>query len=72
MKPNDFIKFIDYNRHGLNIKGGSVMNNYELIIITSIFHPNKIYSGINEESKQQWLRRMEIIDLKPELDDSEF
>lgn len=75
MKPNDFIKFIDYNRHGLNIKGGSVMNNYELIIITSIFHPKKIYSGITEEARIQWLRRIEIIDLTPTFmkdDDSEF
>lgn len=74
MKPNDFIKFIDYNRHGLNIKNGSVMNNYELIIITSIFHPSKLYSGITEEARIQWLRRIEIIDLTPESmkDDSEF
>lgn len=80
MKPNDFIKFIDYNKHGLNIKGGSVMNNYELIIITSIFHPKKIYSGIPEETRTQWLRRIEIIDLTPtfvkanfnDSDDSEF
>lgn len=74
MRPNDFIKFIDYNRHTLNVKGGSVMNNYELIVITSIINPKKLYAGISDEARFQWLRRMEIIDLTPEplIDDSEF
>lgn len=64
MKPSEFINLIDYNRHYMNIKGGTVLNNLERIIITSVQHPEIIYSGINdEEPKKQWLRRMEIIDL---------
>jgi hypothetical protein len=64
MKPNEFIKFIDYNRHSLNIKYGQVRNNYEYIFITSIQDPDKIYwesSKKNEEQIRQWIRRMEII-----------
>ena len=64
MRPNEFIKFIDYNRHSLNIKYGQVRNNYEYIFITSIQDPDKIYwesSKKNEEQIRQWIRRMEII-----------
>lgn len=43
MRPNEFIKFIDYNRHSLNIKYGQCRNNYEYIFITSIQDPDKIY-----------------------------
>lgn len=66
MKPSEFIKFIDYNKHHLNIKGGSELNNYELIIITSVQDPKKIYPNIGDEPREQWLRRMEIIDMNPE------
>lgn len=64
MRPNEFIKFIDYNRHSMNIKYGQVRNNYEYIFITSIQDPDKIYwesSKKNEEQIRQWIRRMEII-----------
>lgn len=64
MRPNEFIKFIDYNRHTLNIKYGQCRNNYEYIFITSIQDPDKIYwesSKKNEEQIRQWIRRMEII-----------
>lgn len=64
MKPSEFINLIDYNRHYMNIKGGTVLNNLERIIITSVQNPKWIYSGINDdEPKKQWLRRMEIIDM---------
>ena len=43
MKPTELINFIDYNRHIMNIKGGSVRNNYKLIYITSLQDPNEIY-----------------------------
>ena len=65
MKPSEFIKFIDYNKHHLNIKGGSELNNYELIIITSVQDPKLIYPNIGDEPREQWLRRMEIIDMNP-------
>lgn len=65
MKPSEFINFIDYNKHTLNIKGGSKINNYELIIITSVQNPEYIYSNVGDEPRKQWLRRMEIIDMRP-------
>ena len=66
MDVSEFIKFIDYNRHNLNIKGGSLKNNYELIIITSINDPRRIYQNCTdrEETKIQWIRRMTIIDIE--------
>lgn len=71
MKAKEFIKFIDYNYHYLNIKGGSVLNCFERIIITSIQHPEYIYSGIKDidEPRKQWMRRIEVIDLTPKNDD---
>lgn len=63
MCASEFIDFIDYNKHLLNVKGGHRVNNYETIIITSSIHPKDLYSNMPEEQKQQWLRRMFIIDL---------
>ena len=68
MKPSEFINFIDYNVHPLNIKGGSIINRYELIIITSVQNPEYIYSNVGNEPRKQWLRRMEIIDMRPKED----
>lgn len=65
MKPDEFIRFIDYRKHTMNIKGGQVVNNYELIIITSIKTIDKLYKNITSEQREQWIRRMEIIDLTP-------
>lgn len=60
MKPSEFINFIDYNKHHLNVKGGSVLNNYELIIITSVMHPCNLYRNMyDDEPRFQWLRRIE-------------
>ena len=66
MDVSEFINFIDYNKHNLNIKGGSLKNNYELIIITSVNDPRKIYQNCTdrEETKTQWLRRMTIINIE--------
>ena len=63
MKASEFIKLIDYRIHNLNIKGGSVKNNYNMIIFTSIQKLENIYSNCKEEQKKQWLRRIEVIDL---------
>lgn len=60
MKANEFINFIDYNKHILNIKGGNLINEYELIIITSIINPCDIYQNMKEEEKMQWIRRLKI------------
>lgn len=58
MKPTELINFIDYNRHVMNVKGGSVRNNYTRIYITSLQSPDSIYPKIPEESSKQWLRRI--------------
>lgn len=63
MEVSEFITFIDYNIHNLDVKGGSKKNIYELIIITSINNPHNIYRNCtnNEETRTQWIRRMKII-----------
>ena len=62
MKPSEFIKFIDYNSHVMNKKGGSVRNNYKEIYITTVQDPKTIYSKMNDqEPKKQWERRMTFI-----------
>jgi hypothetical protein len=68
MDPNEFINFIDYNKHVMNIKGGSVKNEYQLIIITSVQDPKFIYEykQVKEETAKQWLRRMTVIDANDE------
>ena len=67
MVPSEFINFIDYNIHNMNIKNGHVKNEFTIIIITSIQSPYDLYSKFtenNEEPKKQWLRRIsEIINL---------
>jgi len=65
LPASEFIKFIDYNKHNLNVKGGFIKNNYNLIIITSIQHPKEIYSNLDDEPRLQWLRRIKTIDLNP-------
>lgn len=72
MSPSEFINFIDYDRHTMNIKNGSFQNNYKYIIITSIQPPAQLWSKYQEnndnkgldESNIQWLRRMKIIDME--------
>ena len=61
MKPTELINFIDYNRHIMNVKGGSVRNNYRLIYITSLQSPEQIYTKVPEETQKQWLRRIKEI-----------
>lgn len=61
MRASEFINFIDYNRQIMNIKGGSILNNYELIIITSVQPLLDIYQNMNDEPRKQWMRRIEEI-----------
>lgn len=63
MPASEFINLIDYNRHLLNTKGGFIINNYELIIITSVQKLEHIYGNLDEEPKLQWIRRVKNIDL---------
>lgn len=61
MPVSEFINFIDYNMHSLNIKGGSLKNRYTTILISSIQDPRYIYSKMTYETRQQWLRRIHLI-----------
>lgn len=63
MRPSEFLNFIDYNRQIMNIKGGFKLNNYKMIIITSIFRLQDIYKEIKGESREQWERRIKEIHL---------
>ena len=64
MKPSDFINFIDYTIHTLNVKNGSMKNKYKYIIITSVQDPETIYQSFTSkdiEPKRQWMRRMKCM-----------
>lgn len=62
MHPSELISFCDYYRNQMNVKGGNVVNHYDHIIITSVQDPHEIYPNMkDDEPKQQWLRRMNII-----------
>lgn len=67
MKPDEFIHFIDYNVHPMNIKGSSKLNKYELIIITSVQPLDKLYFNMrDQEPRKQWMRRVLAINMMPE------
>ena len=63
LKASEFINFIDYNKHLLNIKGGSKMNDYNLIVITSVQPLHELYKNMSDEPKKQWIRRINNIEL---------
>lgn len=63
MKASEFINLIDYNKHTMNIKGGNVINDYTIIILTSVQHIDYIYNNVVGEPREQWMRRIEIIDM---------
>lgn len=66
MKPSEFINLIDYNKHWMNIKGNMILNEYNLIIFTSVQKLENIYRKMNDvEPKKQWERRIEIINMYP-------
>lgn len=65
MSASEFINFIDYNKHWMNIKGDSVLNNYNLIIITSVQKLNRIFRNVDDEPRTQWERRIEVINKYP-------
>lgn len=73
MKPSEFINFIDYNVHNLNIKGSFIKNKYEYIFITSVQDPEKLWREFQEKNPEdnlvQWIRRMQIIHLGNEKEE---
>ena len=69
LPPSEFINFIDYNKHVMNVKYGCVTNSFRYIFITSIQNPEELYreSKKHEEESKQWLRRIKEI-IKMEID----
>ena len=66
MPASEFINFIDYNKQVMNTKGGFIINNYRLIIITSVQSPTEIYQTMTSkfiEPQKQWLRRIKTINM---------
>lgn len=62
MPAYEFIMFIDYYVHTLNVKYFSgVKNKYKKIFITSIEDPEEIYTNLPKEARLQWLRRIEKV-----------
>lgn len=64
----EFNDFIDSERHILETKNEQIVNNYELIIITSIYSPYHIYEYSNVY-RRQWLKYIKIIDMRTTKDD---
>lgn len=63
MKASEFINMIDYNIHNMNIKGGSVRNQYNKIYITSVQRAEELYKNMSDEPRKQWMRRIHIVNL---------
>lgn len=63
MTASEFINFIDYRVHNLNIKGGQMKNKYNTIIITSVQRIDEIYGNCYGEPREQWMRRIIPIDM---------
>lgn len=72
MRPKEFIQFIDYNRNLMNVKGGTKINEYELIIITSVERLTNIYKNVTGEPREQWMRRISLIDMYDNQEDQEM
>lgn len=70
MHPSEFINLVDYNKHYMNIKGGSKLNEYEFIVITSVQRLASIYRNMHDqEPREQWLRR--IIEIRLPISDGD-
>lgn len=65
MKASEFINLIDYNVQKMNVKGGTVDNNFKRIFITSVQRPEEIYRNMTSEPRMQWMRRIEVINMWP-------
>ena len=52
----------------LETKNEQIVNNYELIIITSIYSPYHIYENSNVY-RRQWLKYIKISDMRATKDD---
>lgn len=76
MKPSEFINLVDYNSHTMNVKGGSVLNKYEFIVITSVQDLMSIYYDYcqknADEPSKQWLRRVKTVKLTEEVKPEDY
>ena len=64
MPASEFINFIDYNIHNMNVKNGHIKNDFKYIFITSIQSPEDLYPNplpSKFEPALQWLRRITTI-----------
>lgn len=68
MPASEFIRFIDYNKNLMNVKGGSMVNNFTTIVITSVQDFDNIYRNVDDEPRKQWIRRIKVIHLINEND----
>lgn len=59
MKASEFVAFVDYYVNPLRVIGGSKMNKYKYIFITTTQDPSEIYRN-SKEPIQQWIRRMHV------------
>lgn len=62
---NDLLQMLDYDCPQVPIKGGFVDFRPKVILITSNQHPKDVYQYINDENKEQLVRRCDkIIEIK--------
>ena len=47
MKVSEFINFIDYIYHHINIKGDTMKNTFEYIVITTVHAPSFLYEKLD-------------------------
>lgn len=57
----DLLQIIDYDAPQVPVKGGFVDFKPKVILITSNQHPSKVYEYINEENKNQLVRRLDCV-----------
>lgn len=60
-KFDDLLQMLDYDCPQVPIKGGFTDFNPEMILITSNSHPRETYLHINDENKEQLVRRIDHI-----------
>lgn len=60
-KFDDLLQMLDYDCPKVPVKGGFTDFRPKIIVITSNTHPVKCYMGVNDENKQQLVRRCDLI-----------
>lgn len=60
-KFDDLLQLLDYDSPQVPVKGGFVDFKPKVILITSNTHPRHVYDNLNDENKQQLVRRCDKI-----------